>query len=163
LRPFTTGDVDDVHAYQRLPEVARHMLWAPRTREQVEAMVRQMTGETALDDEGDCLSLAVVRGGAVIGQVELVRRDTGTGELGYVFHPAHQGKGFATEAATAMIRLGFDATLTRVMARCSADNTPSANLMRRLGMRQTSSGRLFTKGQWRDELTFSITRPKAGE
>ena len=30
------------------------------------------------------------------------------GEIGFIFHPAFQGRGLATEAAGAMLRLGFD-------------------------------------------------------
>lgn len=152
------GDVEQVHAYQRLPEVALHMLWEPRSLEQVTAVVAQMATETVLDDDGDCLTLAVVLDDRVIGQVELVRHSVDKGELGYVFHPAHQGKGFATEAARALLLLGFELGLTRIVGRCSARNDASAALLRRLGMRQTGSGRLFVNGEWRDELVFSVTR-----
>lgn len=162
LRPFTIEDLDAVHAYQRLPEVARYMLWEPRDREQVSAVVAQMATETTLDADGDCLCLAVVRDGTVIGQVEVVRRSAEQGELGYVFNPAHQGRGFATEAARAMLHVGFGHGMREIIARCSAGNDASANLMRRLGMRQTGTGRGFVKGEWRDELTFAITRTGAG-
>lgn len=157
LRAFTIDDLDHVHAYQRLPEVAHHMLWAPRDWEQTRAVVEQMTTETTMDADGDCLCLAVVLAGMVIGQVEIVRRSAAQGELGYVFHPAHQGKGFATEAARALVRLAFGEGLDEIVARCSARNDASANLLRRLGMRQTATGRAFVKGAWRDELIFSLT------
>lgn len=60
LRPFTSDDVDDVWAYQRQPEVARHMMWAARDREQTRLVVAQMAGEVALRKDGDCLSMAVL-------------------------------------------------------------------------------------------------------
>lgn len=157
LRPFTIDDLTHVHAYQRLPEVARHMLWEPRDREQTRVVVEQMTTEITLDNDGDCLCLAVVLADTVIGQVEIVRRSAVQGELGYVFHPAHQGKGFATEAAMALVQLGFGEGLDEIVARCSARNEASANLMRRLGMRQTATARAFVKGAWRDELIFSVS------
>ena len=162
LRPFTIDDLDAVHAHQRLPEVARYMLWEPRDREQTRGVVAQMATETTLDDDGDCLCLAVVRDGVLIGQVEIVRRGAAQGELGYVFHPAHQGHGFATEAALAMLDVGFGHGMREIIARCSARNEASANLMRRLGMRRTATGKAFVKGAWRDELTFAITRTEAG-
>lgn len=158
LRPFTIDDVDAVHAYQRLPEVARYMLWEPRDREQVRAVVEQMATETTLDDDGDCLCLAVVHDGLVIGQVEIVRRDAGRGELGYVFHPGHHGRGFATEAAKALLHLGLDLGMQEVIGRCTAHNDASANVLRRLGMRQTGTGRSFVKGEWRDDLVFAVER-----
>lgn len=161
LRPFTIDDVDQVHAYQRLPEVARHLLWEPRDREQVRTVVEQMVTETTLEKDGDCLSLAVVHDDTLIGQAEIVRRGADNGELGYIFHPAYQGKGFATEAARALLQLGFDLGMREIIGRCSAHNDASANLLRRLGMRQTASERAFVKGTWRDALTFTLTAADA--
>ncbi len=164
LRGFTMDDVDQVWAYQRLPEVARYMLWPPRDRPQTRAVVAQMAAETVLEGNGDCLTLAVTRDGAVIGQVELVwhSAENRQGEIGYVFHPAHHGQGFATEAARELLRLGFDELgLTRIVGRCAEGNLASANLMRRLGMRHEGQNRMFVKGAWRNELLFAVTRSPA--
>jgi RimJ/RimL family protein N-acetyltransferase len=163
LRPFAPGDVDDVWAYQRLPEVARHMLRSPQGRDGSAAFVRVVMAETAITDAGDTLSFAVVLpgSGALIGEVSLhvyslVHRG---GELGYAFHPRHQGKGFATEAAEALLRHGFDELgLHRVVARCSARNAASARLMERLGMRREAHliGVRLLDDVWRDEFVYAI-------
>ena len=59
------------------------------------------------------------------------------GEIGYVFNPDFGGRGFATEAARAMLRLGFEELgLHRIVARVDERNESSARLARRLGMRQ---------------------------
>jgi RimJ/RimL family protein N-acetyltransferase len=163
LRPFTPADLDDVWAYQRRPEVARHMSWEPRDRAQCVAALGQMIVENALVDEGDCVCLAVVcrDTGRLAGQVELVWRSrvSRQGEVGYLFDPAHQGRGLATEAARAMLAWGFDVVgLHRIVGRCAAGNTASAALLARLGMRP--EGRLrdseFRKGEWHDQLLFAI-------
>lgn len=163
LRPFRPEDAPDVYDYQRRPDVARFMQWEPRGPEEVRAAVEQMTRETELASDGDCLSLAVVEPGTetVIGQVELVllSAEHRQGELGYAFHPAHQGKGFATEAALAVLRLAFEALeLHRVIGRCHADNAASAGLLERLGMRQEARfiGTEFFKGAWRDDLVYAM-------
>jgi RimJ/RimL family protein N-acetyltransferase len=163
LRPFTRDDVDDVWAYQRLPEVARHMLWEPRDRRQTRAAVEQMVAERALVEQGDCLSLAVVwpDAGRVVGQVELVwsSRDNRLGELGYVFNPEYHGRGLATEAAREVLRLGFeDLDLHRIVGRCSARNGASAKLMERLGMRREAHfvEAALIKGDWRDEYVYAM-------
>ncbi|GAA4033141.1 GNAT family protein [Allokutzneria multivorans] len=165
LRPFTPDDVDDVLAYQRLPEVAQHMRWAPRGREQVVRAVEQLVRENELREEGDCLSLAVVLPGkaTVIGQVELVWRSVEhrQGEVGYIFNPAHQGKGFATEAARAVLGLGFEELdLHRIIGRCSARNTASAALLARLGMRREAHfiGTALDEDGWREEYVFAMLR-----
>jgi RimJ/RimL family protein N-acetyltransferase len=163
LRPFTFADVDDVWAYMRLPEVGQHMLWAARDRAQSTEALTRMIAENSLENDGDYLTLAVTITGAstVVGHVELglVSAEHQQGEIGYVFHPDYQGKGFATEAARAMVRLGFDELgLHRLIGRCSARNTASAKLMTRLGMRQEARFVDCRKvnGQWREELVFAI-------
>lgn len=165
LRPFRPEDAEDVCEYQRRPDVARFMRWEPRGPEDVRVAVERMARETTLDSDGDCLSLAVVEPGTgtVVGQVELVliSAEHRQGELGYVFHPAHQGKGFATEAAFAVLHLAFDALeLHRVIGRCHADNAASAGLLERLGMRREAHfiGTEFFKGAWRDDLVYSLLR-----
>lgn len=60
LRPFTLDDLDDVYAYQSLPEVARYLYWEPRNREEVRAALAAKTRQAALDDSNDRLVLAVV-------------------------------------------------------------------------------------------------------
>lgn len=163
LRPFTAEDVDDVWAYQRQPGVARHLLWEARDREQSRIAVQQMMLEDALLRDGDCLTLAAVcpDSGTVVGQVELVwlSSEHRQGELGYIFNPDHQGRGLATEAARAMLRLGFgELGLHRIVGRCVARNTASAALMERLGMRREAHflGSAFIKGEWRDEYVYAL-------
>ncbi|MEV4414855.1 GNAT family N-acetyltransferase [Catellatospora sp. NPDC049609] len=163
LRPFTADDLDDVWAYQRLPEVARYTLAEPRSREQSLSSVRAMAAETALVREGDCLTLAVVwpAAGSVIGQVELVWRSEQSrqGEIGYVLHPDHQGRGLAAEAARAMLRWGFEEFgLHRIYGRCNALNTASAALLARLGMRREAHllDSAFVKDAWRDEYVYAM-------
>jgi RimJ/RimL family protein N-acetyltransferase len=161
LRLFTMADLDDVWAYMRLPEVGRHMLWTARDRDESREALARMVAETGLEKDGDYLTLAVTRDGAVLGHVELglVSAEHQQGEVGYVFHPDHQGKGFATEAAHVMLRLGFaELGLHRIIGRCSARNTASAKLLRRLGMRQEAHFVDCRKvnGEWREELVFAI-------
>lgn len=161
LRLFSMDDLDDVWAYMRLPEVGRYMLWAARDREDSREALSRMVAETGLEKDGDYLTLAVTKAGAVLGHVELglVSAEHQQGEVGYVFHPDHQGKGFATEAAREMLRLGFaDMNLHRIIGRCSARNTASAKLLRRLDMRQEAHFVDYRKvnGEWREELVFAI-------
>ncbi|MFI5833648.1 GNAT family N-acetyltransferase [Micromonospora sp. NPDC051300] len=162
LRPVTADDLDDVHAWQRRPDVVRWMLGAgPRTREESRASVAAMAAEDALRAEGDCLTLAVVAGARVIGAVELVWRSRAnrTAELGYVFHPDHGGRGLATEAATALLDWGFgEFGLHRVTVRCHAGNEPSARLATRLGFRREARHvRSYRfRDEWADQLVFAV-------
>jgi RimJ/RimL family protein N-acetyltransferase len=62
-------------------------------------------------------------------------------ELGYSLVPATRGNGFATEAASATLALAFRAfPVDRIVARCDRENTHSAAVLRRIGMRDTQTG-----------------------
>jgi RimJ/RimL family protein N-acetyltransferase len=99
--------------------------------------------------------------GALIGDVMLFwrSREHREGEIGYIFHPDHGGQGYATEAARAMLRLGFDEVgLHRIIGRIDARNTASARVLERLGMRREAHFRQneMVKGEWTDEIVFAI-------
>ena len=75
-------------------------------------------------------------GGAFVGNGMLqVLPETGEIEIGYHFLPEFQGKGYATEAAGALLDYGFrDAGLERIVAVVLPDNKPSQAVMKKLGL-----------------------------
>jgi RimJ/RimL family protein N-acetyltransferase len=163
LRPLTALDADALLAYRSQPDVCRYVPFEPMTREVIDERMATQWARTELTDEGQALTLGVeVAGtGELIGDVILFwhSREHGGGELGYVFHPDSGGHGYATEAANAMLRLGFDGLgLHRIVARIDERNESSARLARRLGMRQEARlvhNELF-KGEWSTELDFAM-------
>jgi RimJ/RimL family protein N-acetyltransferase len=91
--------------------------------------------------------------------LERASREHQQGEVGYVLHPDHQGHGFATEAATVMLRLGFEILgFHRIVGRLDARNEASARVLERLGMRREAHLREneFIKGEWCDELVYAM-------
>ena len=163
LRPFTPADFDDLYAYQSRLDVARYLHWDARDHAQVrEALVRQCD-ETSLSAEGDWLTFAVVwrEAGRVVGEIglKLVSREDRLGEIGFVFHPDCQGRGLATEAARAMLALGFGPLgWQRITGSCDARNLGSARLMERIGMRLAARRVCsdYVKGDWIDKLVYAI-------
>jgi RimJ/RimL family protein N-acetyltransferase len=125
--------------------------------------LRVSGARTELTDEGQSLTPGAQVGetSELAGDVVLFWRSRvhAGGELGYVFNPALGGRGYATEAANVMLRLGFEGLgLHRIVARIDERNESSVRLARRLGMRQ--EGRLvrneFFKGEWSTELDFAM-------
>jgi RimJ/RimL family protein N-acetyltransferase len=163
LRPFSPEDLEGLFAFHSLPEVARFLYWEPRDLEQVRGVLDAKLRQTVVEQEGHGLALAVVlrEPGTVVGEVSLqwLSRRHRQGEIGFVFHPAYQGRGLATEAAEVLLRLGFEGLgLHRLIGRCDALNLPSARLMERLGMRREAHfvhNERF-KGAWGDELVYAM-------
>jgi RimJ/RimL family protein N-acetyltransferase len=163
LRPLTVGDVDALLAYRSRPDVCRYVPFEPMTREVINERLASQWANTELTDEGQALTLGVeVAGtGQLIGDVVLFwhSRAHGGGEIGYVVHPDFVGRGYATEAARALLRLGFEELgLHRIIARLDERNDSSARLAKRLGMRQEARlvhNELF-KGEWSTELDFAM-------
>jgi RimJ/RimL family protein N-acetyltransferase len=164
LRRFRLDDSGDVYAFQRLPEVARYLLREPWTPEQGREVVAKWAA-SRFAGQGDELVLAVqlAGGSPVIGEVVLkwASQLARQAEVGYIFHPDYSGHGYATEAAQAMLSAGFTVFgFHRIFARLDAENTASASVCRRLGMRQEAhlieTG--FFAGQWASELVFAILR-----
>jgi RimJ/RimL family protein N-acetyltransferase len=163
LRPFGDDDLDALHAMQSRPEVTHYLYWEPQSRDESREMLERLKKMTAIDDESDALRLAAVLSdsGILIGDFSLRRasREHNQGEIGFIVHPDHQGKGYATEAAAVLLRLGFEELgLHRIVGRADARNAASAGLMERLGMRREAHLREneFVKGEWVDEAIYAI-------
>ena len=163
LRPFTDGDLDALHGMQSREEVTRYLYWGPRSREQVGEMLARIQKLTSFDAEGHAIRLAAClpESGALIGDISLnlVSREHHQAEIGFVVHPDHQGRGYATEACSALMRLGFaELGLHRIVGRADARNIGSARVMEHLGMRREAYFRQneFVKGEWTDEVVYAV-------
>ncbi|RZQ60097.1 GNAT family N-acetyltransferase [Amycolatopsis suaedae] len=161
LRPFTAADEADLLEFESLPEVARYLFNEPFDEEDNARALAKRRKQTSLAREGDTLVHAVEYDGKVIGWVQLVWVSVThrQGEFGYVFHPGYGGKGFATEAAVEMLRIGFERLgLHRIYGRCDVRNEASARVMERIGMRREAhfvEAEIF-KGEWGGELHYAM-------
>lgn len=163
LRPYAPADLDAFHAIVRRPDVNRYLYSEPRNRDEAREVLAKLAAKVGIDDDHEDLLLAVVArdSGAVMGHVTLERasREHGQGEIGYVLHPDHHGQGYATEAATPMLRMGFEVLgLHRIVGRLDARNSASARVLERLGMRREAHLREneLVKGEWCDELVYAM-------
>lgn len=162
LRSLVPDDVDAVHAYQSDPEVCRYQLFEPRSREVVARRLEEFSTQGRIAQDGDDLELAIdVDGVGVVGHIyfKLVSVSDQCAEIGWALHRDHQGRGYATEAATAMLDYAFgELGLHRVRAELDARNEPSAALCRRLGMRHEAHmlEEMWSKGEWTDSDIYAI-------
>jgi RimJ/RimL family protein N-acetyltransferase len=153
LRPVRDEDVDRILEYRNLPEVTR---WLLRTQVTPESFRAAWLHAAASPDDR---SMVVTLGGVVIGTVSLDVSD-GMGQpgmpvrteamIGYIFDPAYGGRGYATEAVTAMVAHAFDQLgIRRITAGCFADNHASVRILEKVGMRREQHG---VGDSWHAEL-----------
>lgn len=162
LREFREGDFDDVHEYAADPDVARFMDWGPNAREQtIDFMDRKLAEQTRWPREEVSLAVEHVADARVIGSIRLAvsDRDNLAGDLGYSINSAYWRQGYATEAARALIDVGFKTLgLHRIWAECDTQNVGSWGVMEKLGMRREGhlrDGKLI-KGAWRDRYLYAV-------
>jgi len=162
LREFAEPDWQRVLEYQSDPLYLRYYAWTERT----EAEVRDFVGmfiSWQREEPRTRFQLAAVQkeDGLLIGNCG-IRLDDSTprqADIGYEFDSRYWNRGYATEAARAILNFGFaKLDLSRIYARCIADNIGSIRVLEKIGLQSEyeNSAREFIKGRWRDNLTFSI-------
>jgi RimJ/RimL family protein N-acetyltransferase len=164
LRSLRPGDEDDVFAYRSVPEVVRYIPGDPKTREQVADMVAERATAGRVEPAQPICTLAVEVDGRVVGDVllhldGLDGHDGRQAEVGWVFHPDVQGRGYATEAARELLRVGFEELgVHRVWAQLDGENTASARICERLRMRREAfyEKASWFKEQWTDLAVYGI-------
>jgi RimJ/RimL family protein N-acetyltransferase len=162
LRAFEESDLDALYKAHSDVEVARWLYNEPRTLEQARDLLgRKIAGE--LLAEGDWLSSAVIERGTgnFVGDVALhwVSEEHKTGEIGFIFDPDYQGRGYATDAARALVDFAFDGMgFHRVIGRTEARNVASARVLEKLGMRLEAHlvENEWVKGEWSSELVYAM-------
>lgn len=163
LRPLRERDYEPFHALHADAEVARYLYNEPRDRTATSELMSERMPLVEIEYEGDRLSLAIElrETRKMIGQCMLVYSSVEhqQGEIGYLLLPEHHRKGYATEASTEMLRLGFEGLgLHRIIGRCDGRNVGSAAVMAKIGMRREAHmiENEFVKGEWTDELVYAM-------
>lgn len=167
LRPLNTGDLEDSPAYQKRKDITRYLRWEVHDHEEPAAHLRKRIAMSCISRDGDGIVYAVELPepdgghGRVIGDLSLFLKSAENAQLevGWVFHPAVHGKGYATEAAQRLLRLCFEELgAHRVSAQLDPRNEASARLCERLGMRQEAllREREIVDGRWADTAIYAL-------
>ncbi len=168
LRPATPADADATWAYRRLDSVSQ---WLTSAATDPTGYTQTFTDPVRLahtlildrpDRDGPTLigdlKLAVENAWA---QAEVTEQAVGMqAEIGWALDPAQHGRGYATEAVTALLEIAFGRLgLRRVVAYCFAANEPSWRLMERVGMRREGysvADGLHRSGRWVDGMVYAL-------
>ena len=98
--------------------------------------------------EGSAYRFAIEQGERMIGVVDVDGIVGSAGSLGYWLEREAWGKGYAFEAAQALIGFVFnDAGLSSLESGHASDNTASGRVLTKLGFRQVGSRELFSRAR----------------
>ncbi|MBW5466411.1 GNAT family N-acetyltransferase [Brevibacillus formosus] len=91
-----------------------------------------------------------------IGLCGLIKRDSLEDvDIGFAFLPAYWGKGYAYEAASAVLAHGKEVVgLKRIVAIANPDNASSANLLKKIGLQE--KGRITLPNDTKEVKFFAI-------
>lgn len=149
LRPWEPTDLDYARAWHGDPLVMRH-LGGILDHAGSDATVQRWTAELKARSYG-MLALCPVGSGPPVGAVGLGHPGfrshfTPCVEIGWRLARKTWGRGYATEAARAVLRVAFDRLgLTEIVAFTAMQNSASCAVMARLGMRPDPNGNFIRR------------------
>ena len=163
LRPHTMDDLAAIHDYSRDREVTQYMQWGPNTEEQTRNFLELCVANQAVEPKINYeFAVTTKTDDRLIGSITLrrLKENSPLGEIGYVYAKDTWGKGFASEAALAILRYAFQQLgMTKISATCDPANFGSARVLQKAGMTLEGylSKHIPMKGVMRDSLLYATT------
>jgi len=162
LRPFTLDDEAAVFALVSDPEIAHFVRFeAHRTPADTRAFLELVQQHYR---RGDPFAWAIVlrEDECLMGSCGFVSQapERKSAEIGYWLGTPYWGKGYAAEAARALVRFGFEQIgLERVEAKCFVENRAGQRVIEKLGMKfeGTDRGEMI-KGEYPELSRYGISR-----
>lgn len=157
LRSYESGDAKRIVELLTNPEVSKtFMVPGFQSEQQAMDLAHKLIAFSKTEDTAH-LEYGIYLDGTLIGFVNDCGTEDGEIEIGYVIHPDCKGRGYATEAVSAVIgdlfRMGFQ----RVTAGFFEENAASRRVMEKCGMQPLErSERIEYRGVSRVCRYFSI-------
>ena len=157
LRPFLPDDWRAVHAYASDPAVMRYIPGGAMTEDQTKTFIAEQAAAEAT------VAAILKAEDRLIGHLPFhpwYEAQPQIFVLGWIFNPRYHGQGYATEAAAALLRHGFETLgLHRIVATCQPENGASWRVMEKLGMRREAHFRQCFQVDattWLDEYVYAL-------
>ena len=156
LRQFEVQDWPAIHTYTADAVVMRFIGEGQLSEAQSKQFVEENSGSDA-----KAFPVILKTENKLIGHVMFHPRFAPqTYEIGWVFNPAYQSRGYATEAAQALLRYAFTNLQShRVIATCQPENPASYRVMEKIGMKREGHFRKCIyreENVWWDEYFYAI-------
>jgi RimJ/RimL family protein N-acetyltransferase len=165
LRPPAATDVEGLWPYVSDPELPRMMSWsAHKVKDETVGWLKICSEARA---GGSGVTWIIEHEGKVAGTIGLdgIRYQlrawrVDRAELGYWLAPPLWGQGLVTEAATAVVRFGFETLgLHKVTVGCIEENVASRRVIEKLGFRWVGKlvDDVWRDGRWWTHLRWEMT------
>ncbi len=162
LRCPSAADIPDIFSATRLAGFNDGMQWEPP--DSIDELDQPLCDNLADWAAGTtyCLTIADPTTDRLIGRIGIRKtKHAGIWNLGFWTHPEHQGKGYMTEAATAVIEFGFEQLgAARIEASYALWNKASQRTLEKVGMRivRYIPHAFQKKGRWIEANKMEITK-----
>jgi len=163
LRPFVLTDAPDVQRLCNVREIALNTLLIPHPYP--DGMAEQwIASQVENFAKGEVITFAITlrEGSELAGAIGMrIQLDNDCAEIGYWVGVPYWGRGFATEAARAVVVYGFDRlVLNRIFAEHFTRNASSGRVLQKIGMRHEGTMRQGHKkwGEYVDSELYAILR-----
>jgi [ribosomal protein S5]-alanine N-acetyltransferase len=157
IRNFEENDWKAVHEYTSDHHVMKYIPEGVLSEEDTKEFINKNRG-----NDSEKYAVVLVEENTLIGHIAFHKYfGDHTYEIGWVFNPKYYNKGYASEAAKAVLKYGFASlNLHRIIATCQPENPPSYRVMEKIGMRREG---YFKKciphgNEWWDEYYYAILK-----
>lgn len=160
LRPVTLADADDLFAYSSNAENVYYVLYDQYSSiDDAYFSIANFFMQSPLGKYG----IELKETGQLIGTIDIrIEPDKRAAEIGYILNRRFHRQGLMTEAAKALLKLGFEVLeLEKMYAVCDSRNEASAGVMKKMGMTKEAERKhhsLSKQGEWIDMLEYAILR-----
>lgn len=162
FRRFRESDLTALVSYRNDPDVARYQGWVlPYTGEAGASLFAELENlDPGIPGEWFQFAIEERSRGEMIGDCDLRpgAEDPALAEIGFTFATATQGRGYATEAVSALLPYAFERlAVRRIVAHTDARNIPSIALLERLGMRWVETRDVEFESAMAPEHVYELT------
>lgn len=162
MRDFVEADWQAVFTYQSDPLYLRYSYWTHRTQKDVCEFVQIFIGQQK-EQPRTKFQLAIIlkAENQLIGNCGIRVNDPEMREanIGYELNTQYWGQGYATEAAQAILKFGFEELrMHRIWSWCVVQNVASVRVLEKIGMRREGhlQEKELIKGRWYDNFLYAM-------
>ncbi|MCC6146685.1 MAG: GNAT family N-acetyltransferase [Anaerolineaceae bacterium] len=169
IRPLLMSDLNAVLAITGIPETYHYIPEIPMNERDARSLIERGQNYPEYDDIPADVAVEFIETGELVGLLSFskISNRFRVMEIGWMVQEVYRGRGYASEAARALINYGFTTLgMHRIIATCDPRNISSVRIMEKLGMRREAEfidSVVLGDGEWHDEYLYAITEKEWGK